>query len=336
MIFTVVATVFISCLISWLLGYKLVPWLRALKLGQVINDIGPTWHKYKEGTPTMGGLMFIAGTVIAAACGYVLLGSLFDVYFTAAWSVEWKRLLINVLCCLAFAAIGFDDDYHKIMNHQNMGLTAIQKIILQILVSAAYLIAMRFWGECSTVIWLPVFGDVDFGILYYPLLMFSIIGIVNAVNLTDGVDGLAASTTMVTAAGFMVISALLNNPGNLMLSAAVAGSLVGFLYWNFKPAKVFMGDTGSMFLGGAVVAMSFGTKREFLMLLSGILFVIEAFSDIIQVGYFKLTHGKRIFKMAPIHHHFEMCGWSEEKIVFRFSLVALAGNLLSIYLTMIS
>lgn len=336
MIFSVVLTVLLALLLSWRIGFRLVPWLRALKIGQVINDIGPTWHKYKEGTPTMGGLMFIIGTVIAAATGYIVLGSIQDTYFSSLWSVEWKRLIINILCCLAFAAIGFDDDYHKIMNHQNMGLTAIQKIMLQILVSAAYLIAMRFWGACSTVIWLPVFGDVEFGFLYYPLLMFSIIGIVNAVNLTDGVDGLAASTTMVTAVGFMVIASLLNNPGNLIFSAAVAGSLFGFLYWNYKPAKVFMGDTGSMFLGGAVVAMSFGSKREFLMLLSGILFVIEAFSDIIQVGYFKITHGKRIFKMAPIHHHFEMCGWSEEKIVFVFSLIALAGNLVSIYITMLS
>jgi len=336
MIVPVIITAVAAFLISWLIGFRLVPWLRALKMGQVINEIGPTWHKYKEGTPTMGGLMFIAGTITAAACGYAVLGLMSHTYFEPSMSLEWKRLIINAVCCLAFATIGFDDDYHKILNHQNEGLTPIQKIILQILVSAAYLIAMHYWGGISTVIWLPFFGDVEFGFLYYPLLMFSIIGIVNAVNLTDGVDGLAASTTFVTAAGFLVISSLLGNAGNMIFSAAVGAALIGFLYWNYKPAKVFMGDTGSMFLGGAVVAMSFGCKREFLMLLSGILFVIEAFSDIIQVAYFKLTHGKRIFKMAPIHHHFEMCGWSEEKIVFRFSLVALAGSLLSIYLTMFS
>lgn len=332
----VLITAVMAFLISWLIGFRLIPWLRAIKMGQVINEIGPTWHKYKEGTPTMGGLIFIAGTVIASACGYTVLGLMNDKYFHAPFSVEWKRLIINAVCCLAFALIGFDDDYHKIHNHQNLGLTAKQKIVLQVAVSAAYLAAMRFWGENDTSIWLPGLGDTDLGFFYYPLLMFSIIGIVNAVNLTDGVDGLAGSTTLVTAIGFMVMSVMLNDPGNLLFSTAVAGALIGFLIWNFKPAKVFMGDTGSMFLGGAVVAMSFGCKRELFMLISGVLFVIEAFSDIIQVCYFKLTHGKRIFKMAPIHHHFEMSGWSEEKIVFVFSLVSLAGSLVSICLTKLS
>ena len=336
MIISAIITAVIAFLISWLTGYKLVPWLRAVKMGQVINDIGPTWHKYKEGTPTMGGLMFIAGTVIASVCGYVILGLLSREYFRSPLSVEWKRLLINLVCCVAFALIGFDDDYHKIHNHQNLGLTAKQKIVLQIVVSAAYLAAMHFWVEDDTAVWLPVVGDINLGFFYYPLLMFSIIGIVNAVNLTDGVDGLAGSTTMVAAAGFMVLSVTLNRPGNLLLSTAVGASLIGFLIWNFKPAKVFMGDTGSMFLGGAVVAMSFGCGRELFMLISGVLFVIEAFSDIIQVGYFKLTHGKRIFKMAPIHHHFEMSGWSEEKIVLVFSLISLAGSLVSIFLTILS
>lgn len=334
MILSVVITAVIAFLLSWLIGFRLVPWLRALKMGQVIKEIGPTWHKYKEGTPTMGGLMFITATVVASAVGYYVLTRYASSFMSDSMNIEGRRLLINLCCCLAFAMIGFDDDYHKIMNHQNTGLTAFQKLLLQIIVSAAYLIAMRFWGNCSTTIWLPVFGDVEFGLLYYPLMMFSIVGIVNAVNLTDGIDGLAASATMIAAVGFMVISSLLNNPGNLILSTAVGASLIGFLYWNYKPAKVFMGDTGSMFLGGAVVAMSFGCKREFLMLVSGVLFVIEAFSDIIQFTYFKITHGKRIFKMAPIHHHFEMSGWSEEKIVFNFSMVALAGTLISIYLTM--
>ena len=152
MIFSVVLTVLLAFLLSWRIGFRLVPWLRALKMGQVINDIGPTWHKYKEGTPTMGGLMFIIGTVIAAATGYIVLGSIQDTYFSSLWSVEWKRLIINILCCLAFAAIGFDDDYHKIMNHQNMGLTAIQKIMLQILVSA-FLKSMVFRDVCPQKQW---------------------------------------------------------------------------------------------------------------------------------------------------------------------------------------
>ena len=195
---------------------------------------------------------------------------------------------------------------------------------------------MRIWGGIDTSIWLPGLGDTDLGFFYYPLMMFSIIGIVNAVNLTDGVDGLAGSAILVTAVGFMAISVMLNCPGNLIFSAAVGAALIGFLIWNYKPAKVFMGDTGSMFLGGAVVAMSYGCGRELFMLISGVLYVIEAFSVIIQVCYFKLTHGKRIFKMTPIHHHFEMSGWSEEKIVFVFSLVSLAGSLLSICLTRLS
>ena len=333
MIIPAAAAAVIAFLISWLMGFKLIPWLKALKMGQMINDIGPTWHKYKEGTPTMGGVMFIAGTVIASVCGYAILGASDKNYLTGAMSIEWKRLAIGIVYCLALALIGFDDDYHKIMNHQNLGLNAKQKMALQFLVTAAYLAAMHFLAGNDTKIWLPVLGDVDFGLWYYPLIMFSMLGVVNAVNLTDGVDGLAGTAVAVTSAGFAVISSMLGNSGNLIFSVAAAAALIGFLIWNFKPAKVFMGDTGSMFLGGAVVVMSLGCKKELFMLVSGILYVLEAFSVMIQVAYFKATHGKRIFKMTPIHHHFEMSGWSEEKIVFWFSMVSLAGSLVSVLLT---
>ncbi len=316
-------------IITAVMGKALIPFLHKLKFGQPINDIGPTWHKSKQGTPTMGGLLFIIGITVSVIAGYLVLvisdnSDLVDVTI----SVQNRRMFAGLVMSLAYAFIGFMDDYIKVVKKRNLGLTAKQKIALQFLVAVAYLATLKLIGGLSTVLVVPPFGQLDIGIFYYPLAMIIIIGFVNAVNLTDGIDGLAASTTFVYALAMMIVSAMLSYGRNELLAAAAAGGCLGFLVWNFHPAKVFMGDTGSMFLGGLVVALAFGVNMPAVVLLAGVLYLIEAFSVIIQVCYYKLT-GKRLFKMSPIHHHFEMSGYSEVKIVGLFSLVALIGGALT-------
>jgi len=327
---SIFAAAFVGLCVTMVLGYWMIPWLKKIKYGQTINDIGPTWHKYKEGTPTMGGLMFITGTFCAIVVGYVSMVLEAPQFLSTQYAAENFRLISSFFIAIAFSLIGFLDDFEKISHKQNLGLTPWQKIVLQVVVAAVYTFLMNRYGECDTTLMIPFVGRFDFGWFYYPLMIFSIVGIVNSVNLTDGLDGLATSATFVVTLGFLVISAYLGYAGTTLFSTALAASLIGFLFWNFKPARVFMGDTGSMFLGGAVVAMSFGVSMQLLMLLSGIVYVCEAASDIIQFAYFRATHGKRIFKMAPIHHHFEMCGWSEEKIILVFCIVALIGTGLSV------
>jgi len=233
---------------------------------------------------------------------------------------------------IGMAFIGFIDDYIKVVKKRNLGLTAKQKTMLQLLLAAAYLYTMYLGGMTSTR--LPLFGYVDitkgFGLLFWPIALIFIYGFTNAVNLTDGVDGLATSVTAVVAIFFAVVAGVMSRyPLACLLSAIFLGGLLGFLLWNRHPAKVFMGDTGSMFLGGMVVAFSFGIGRPVLLILAGVVYLVEALSDIIQVVYYKKTK-KRIFKMAPIHHHFEKCGWSEDKIVLVFSTVALIGCVLAL------
>ncbi len=232
----------------------------------------------------------------------------------------------GVLLALCMGAIGFVDDYIKVVKKRNLGLTARQKTFLQLLISALYLVSLALAGMKTTTI--PFIGDIDitrgFGLVFWPIALCFIYGFTNAVNLTDGIDGLASSVTLVVACGFMLASGFLANSSNNALCAALAGACVGFICWNSYPAKVFMGDTGSMFLGGLVVAISFGIGRPVLLIFAGIIYLLEALSDIIQVAYYKKTK-KRIFKMAPLHHHFEMCGWSENKIVLVFSLVTFVG-----------
>ncbi len=317
-------------IITAVMGKALIPFLHRLKFGQPINDIGPTWHKSKQGTPTMGGLLFIIGITVSVIAGYLVLSvsdnsDLVD----ATVSMQNRRLFAGLVMALAYAFIGFMDDYIKVVKKRNLGLTAKQKLALQIFVAAVYLATLRLVGGLSTVLVVPPFGQLDIGIFYYPLALFMIVGFVNAVNLTDGIDGLAASVTFVYALVMMIISVMLSYGRNELLAAALAGGCIGFLVWNFHPAKVFMGDTGSLFLGGLVVALAFGVNMPALLLLAGVLYLIEAFSVIIQVLYFKAT-GKRLFKMSPIHHHFELSGYSEVKIVALFSLVALVGGALSV------
>ena len=237
------------------------------------------------------------------------------------------------MLALLMCAIGFADDYVKVVKKRNLGLTAKQKTFLQLFVSACYLLALRLGGMDTTNI--PFIGDVPItkglGLLFWPIALMFIYGFTNAVNLTDGIDGLASSVTLVVSCAFMMASSFILNytmPMN-MLSAALAGACAGFLCWNAKPAKVFMGDTGSMFLGGMVVAISFGIGRPIILIFAGCTYLFEALSDIIQVAYYKKTK-KRFFKMAPLHHHFEMCGWSEQKIVFVFSLVTFVGCVIGV------
>ena len=315
-------------------GFFVIPYLRKLKFGQTILDIGPNWHKQKQGTPTMGGIMIVAGLLmgVCTAFGYAAI-----IKSDVATQLKNKQCLVTFLAgiflALLMSAIGFLDDYIKVVKKRNLGLSARQKTFLQLLVSAAYLITIRLGGLTYTII--PFCKTIDitkgFGLLFWPVALLFIYGFTNAVNLTDGIDGLASSVTLVVACAFMLAAGFLHNltmPFN-MLSSALAGACAGFVCWNAKPAKVFMGDTGSMFLGGMVVAISFGIGRPILLIFAGCTYLLEALSDIIQVAYYKKTK-KRIFKMAPLHHHFEMCGWSEQKIVFVFSIITFVGCIIAL------
>ena len=320
-------TLVAAFLLSSVIGVWLIPFLHKPHYGQTILDIGPAWHKSKQGTPTMGGIMFIIGSVLACAAGWCTIA------FSAQGLVDASShgtfyLVGGFLMALGFGVIGFLDDYIKVVKKRNLGLKAWQKSAAQLLVAVIYLIAERIFAP-NDLLWIPFAGEFSIGWFYYPLMLFIIIGAVNAVNLTDGVDGLAASVTMVAAMGFMLIAAIQSFTQMDLMAAALAGGCLGFLVWNFHPAKVFMGDTGSMFLGGMVVALAFGLRKPVLLLFIGIVYVVETMSDIIQIGSVKLT-GKRVFKMAPIHHHFEMCGWSEVKIVVVFSAVTALGCLIAV------
>ena len=324
-------TVVSAFLITSVIGMWLIPFLRRLHFGQTILDIGPAWHKSKQGTPTMGGIMFIAGITIAILAGWLTL-ELSEQGVADASAAGSFYLWGGLLMALAFGLIGFLDDYISVVKKQNLGLKAGQKSLAQLLVAVVYLAAQQIFAP-TTSFWLPFIGDLDIGIFYYPLMLFIIVGTVNAVNLTDGIDGLDASVTMVAAMGFMVIASIAGFSQMDLLAAALAGGCLGFLVWNFHPAKVFMGDTGSLFLGGMVVALAFGLRRPVLLVFIGIVYVVETLSDIIQIGSVKLT-GKRVFKMAPIHHHFEMSGWSEVKIVAVFSAVTAVGCLIAALLVL--
>lgn len=298
-------------------GIILVPFLKKLKYGQTIKEIGPTWHKKKQGTPTMGGIMIMIGVICASILGFFItfIGNKKGVDGYSA-----IKLFAGIAMALGYGLMGYVDDYIKVVKKRNLGLKASQKLIIQFIIAILYLGILTFSGCISTIVTIPFFGQLQLGFLYYPIMVFIIIGTVNAVNLTDGVDGLASSVTFVVALGFMLFTSTLNQMYMNILSVALAGACLGFLMWNMYPAKVFMGDTGSMFLGGVILAIAFGIDNPIIIVLVGFIYFIEALSVIIQVISFKTT-GKRVFKMSPIHHHFEMCGWSEMKIVGVFSLI---------------
>ncbi len=320
--------------ISFGLGYVVIPFLHKLKFGQTILDIGPKWHKNKQGTPTMGGILFIIGTVfafVAVALVSKALGN--DIIGTNEILSKSMNIKIwgGLVMALGFAFIGFLDDYIKVVKKRNLGLTIKQKTVLQIVLMLGYLLTL-FLNDPTGSMFIPFVGMVETKALFWAIGIAVIYCTTNAVNFTDGIDGLCGSVTVTAAVSFIVIGALRNCLGVSLLAAALAGGLIGYLIWNWHPAKVMMGDLGSMFLGGLIVALSYAVDCPFIILLIGIIYVAEFGSDIIQIGYFKLTHGKRIFKIAPIHHHFEMCGWKEVKIVKIFSFVNLLGGIAAILL----
>ena len=306
----ILITAVVSCALSGLLGYLLLPVLRALKAGQSIREIGPTWHNNKAGTPMMGGLMFIFAAIIVLLC---------NLPFMADYSVFFVLIL-----SLSFGFIGFLDDFTKIKYKRNLGLTSIQKAMLQMAISALFLYAMYRTGNMDTHLYIP-FANISINlhpIVYIFFAMFVMVGCDNAVNLTDGVDGLSSSVTLPVMVFFTAASVAMGRFDLALLPASLTGGLIAYLFYNWHPAKVFMGDTGSLFLGGVVCAMAFALEMPLILILVGFVYICETLSVILQVGYFKLTHGKRLFKMSPIHHHFEMCGWKEEKIVLTFASVS--------------
>ncbi len=300
----------VSLLVTLVLGPVVIPWLHRLKFGQQILEDGPVWHKKKSGTPTMGGLFFIAGIAVSVIVTMLIH---FDL-----------KLLMMSLITLGFGAIGFIDDYVKVVKKRNMGLTPIQKFSLQAILSIVYIMVLYYTDNLTTEIIIPFVGKMfDMPLwLYIVFTLIVVIGTVNAVNLTDGIDGLATSITCVVSLFFAVMAVMLSENSTTYFSAAILGGCVGFLFFNKYPAKVFMGDTGSLFLGGAISVIAVGMKMPLILVIAGFVYLFETLSVIMQVTSFKLT-GKRIFKMTPIHHHFEMCGWKEVKIVSVFSLVTL-------------
>ena len=298
------------CLVlTVILATVFIPVLKSVKMGQKILDIGPRWHKSKEGTPTMGGLFFL---VPILGIGVIL-----------SFTEKEPLLLVHLAFLLANAAIGFVDDYVKFFKKQNEGLTPPQKMVLQFAAATAYVFALKTFGVIDTVLRLP-FSENVWELPLPVYLVLAIIGIVftaTSVNLTDGIDGLAASVTAVVMVFMAALSFKTQNVPGLAVSLLTVGGMLGFLVYNFHPAKVFMGDTGSLFLGAAVSSMAFILDCPILLVFTGFVYYVESFSVIIQVTSFKLT-GKRVFKMSPIHHHFEMCGWSEIKIVTVFSVTA--------------
>lgn len=333
-----------SFAISAIIGFVLIPFLRKIHFGQTILEDGPKWHKSKQGTPIMGGFMFIISSIISAAAGYTFYRYSGSVNFsssTETLSAGVLRLASCMIFALLFAGIGFIDDYIKAVKKRNMGLNAKQKMVFQFILCAAFLAVLYMLGDTSTKIDL-YFVRFDLGYFYYPIMILFMIYISNAVNLTDGVDGLCGSVTFVTMLAFSLVCTLLNIFEVSIYSIAVSAGCLGFLLWNLHPAKCFMGDTGSMYLGGAFVAVGLTTHRHLLIILVGLVYILEALSVVIQVSYFKYTakkhykktgekgKGKRIFKMSPIHHHFELCGFSEYKIVLTFSFAAIIFSVIGV------
>ena len=289
-----------------IVGRFYVPWLKKIKAGQEIKENGPTWHMSKSGTPTMGGVIFIS------ACTLVCL----TVGFDSMRSGDFTHIFV-LLFALVFGAIGFLDDWEKLRKKQNLGLSAKAKFLLQLVAALVFVLLLRRMGYISTHLYIPFWNTEVYipEVIYFILAAFIIVGTVNAVNITDGVDGLASGTSIPVCLFFAAVSFLWGDKYMALgiFASALLGGLMGFLVYNFNPAKVFMGDTGSLFLGGAIAALAFAYDMPLILITLGIIYIIETLSDIIQVTYFKLTHGKRVFKMAPFHHHLEMGGWTGKK-----------------------
>ena len=299
-------TAMIGFLIVIILGPIFIPMLARFKFGQTVRDEGPQSHLAKNGTPTMGGVMMIVAILITGLTRATIS----------------KGLIVGLICIVGFGFLGFLDDFIKIKMNRSLGLKAYQKIILQFAL-ALYIAYYQYSASPSaTQLVIPFTNHIiNLGIWYIPFMMIFIIGTVNAVNLTDGLDGLASGVTLIVSCFFVLFAVSISNSDVAILAAATAGACLGFLGFNSYPAKVFMGDTGSMALGGAVVAFATLTNSPLIIIIVGFIYLAEALSVMIQVTYFKLTNGKRIFKMAPLHHHFEQCGWPETRVVFVFWIV---------------
>lgn len=328
----------VSFALTAVLGYFLIPVLHKLKFGQnILTDIGPKWHAKKQGTPTMGGIMFIIGSIVAAFVALIAcrIGGV-DIFsnFTQIKHQQYTRLIAGVLMALMFAFVGFTDDYIKVVKKRNLGLTEIQKTIPQVLIIGGYLASLAICR--STRMYIPFYGVLTLdsvpGMIFFFIFGICVIyGTINAVNFTDGIDGLCGSVTIPVGVAFTVMALMMKNTSVSILGAALAGACAGYIIWNHYPAKVMMGDTGSMFLGGLIVALAYAIECPLILLPVGIVYVIEALSDVIQIGSIKIRK-KKVFKMAPIHHHFEMCGWNEKKIVAVFTLVSTIGSAIGIVL----
>lgn len=306
-------------IIAVILSPIFIPYLRKLKFGQSIRDEGPKSHKKKSGTPTMGGLIIL----IALSLSAIFISMYFDVLST--------RTFILLFVTVCFGIIGFLDDYIKVVKKRNLGLTSKQKFICQVIVSIIVFFAIKSTGV-STSVTIPGTGyDIDLGFIYALLIIFMLVGTSNAVNLTDGLDGLVSGTAAIAFGAYAVLAYNQQQLDVAIFSIAVVGAVLGFLVFNAHPAKVFMGDTGSLALGGALAAIAIVTNLEILLVIIGGVFVIETLSVMIQVASFKTT-GKRVFKMSPLHHHYELSGWSEWRVVVTFWFVGLLFALLGIYI----
>lgn len=318
----IIIALLVSFAVTAIAGKFLIPVLRRMKAGQSIKEDGPTWHMSKQGTPTMGGIMFIVGiaaAVLAAGWRDVMAGDMGAVFV--------------LLFALVFGVIGYLDDYEKVKKKENTGLTAGPKFLLQLAAAIAFTALLRHFGYLSPDLYIP-FLNVEVHLPWVAYMIFAafvMVGTVNAVNITDGVDGLSSSVTLPVAAFYTLVAAYWGNTALGVFGGALFGGLCGFLIYNFHPARVFMGDTGSLFLGGAVCGMAFALDMPLILILVGVVYIAETLSDIIQIVYFKATHGKRIFRMAPLHHHFEMGGWSERRVVFIFAGVSLLFCVLAFF-----
>lgn len=303
---TVLLSVMLSFAISVVLGPLVIPFLRRLKVGQTERTEGPESHLKKNGTPTMGGILFLVSVVITSLL----------------FVKEYPKIVPILFLTLGFGLIGFLDDYIKVVLKRSMGLRAWQKFALQIVVTGVFLFYLQHYTDISLAMKVPFMDGVylDFGWANIPIFFFIVIGVVNGTNFTDGLDGLASSVTVLVATFFTVV-AIGTNSGIEPITCAVVGALLGFLLFNVHPASVFMGDTGSLALGGFVAATAYMMQMPIYIAIVGFIYLLEVVSVILQVSYFKMTGGKRIFKMAPIHHHFELCGWSETRVVAVFSIV---------------
>ena len=327
--FAVVLSVAVGFLTAFGLGYVMIPWLHKLKFGQTILDIGPSWHKKKQGTPTMGGFLFIIGFAVSMAVTLItgkLTGTDLIAFGADQPDVILKiKLFAGIGMAACFGFIGFIDDYIKVVKKRNLGLTEMQKTVLQLMVTVVYLFTLYHYAGVKHT-FIPYYGNFVSTALFWIVGVAAIYCTVNAVNFLDGVDGLCASVTSLVAAAFAVCAVLRQFTGLSVACCALFGSLLGYLIWNWNPSRVMMGDVGSLFLGGMVCALAYAIDVPWAILLIGIIYVAEFGSDILQIVYIKTHHGKKLFRMAPIHHHYEMGGWSEKRICVVFSLVTLLGS----------